>query len=195
MKKKKLYLLVGFLICFLVILSGCDNAKKQNEGTNNEMITPEVPKGEWNGSEYTNSFLGIKIKLPEGWKKYSESELEQIVGTKTSNVHYFVAIYNDQNCSIQIMGDRITTDYSKEQYITGLKEGLKSVETINYNILPEENIKIANQDFICVTTTVEVSGYKISQKYFVNKIDDYMVTIIVTDLNDSIDINDFIKEI
>lgn len=39
----------------------------------------EFSTGEWYGNVYTNDFIGIKYELPQGWEKYGDEEIAEIM--------------------------------------------------------------------------------------------------------------------
>lgn len=117
---KKLITL-ALIAAFAFSLCGCGVEK---------LPTYEELKGSVSGDTYENSYLGIKFKLPDGWRFYSDEEIEQATGqtadilneagaeVEVGSQYYDMMAIDDNtgnniNCSLQIVGNTGKVDYDE----------------------------------------------------------------------------------
>lgn len=213
-KTLKNMLIILLTASMLFLLVGCGN--KEESTTNNitnEQTTGEkkveFSMGEWNNNVYTNEFLGLKFKLPEGWNYASDEEIADMMNlgtellnddqkaaaevSKLTTAYYMVA--NDPNTgnSISIISEKPVMEVSTEYYMNELKTQLSAVESINYEIGETSKEKIADREYDTLTASASMSGVKITQKYYIYKMDRYFVGIIVTSTTGETAFNEMIK--
>ena len=201
--------LLIFLIVasMLFVLTGCgdkENAKKedkdevveQKQETNvKEEEKPQFSMGEWNNNVYTNDFLGLKFNLPEGWTYSSDEELEEINKQMEAQngVYYVSAINATTGNNINICSEKPAIDMTIEEYINQLKNQLSSLENINYKIGETANEQFLGRECQTVEMTVTMSGIEIMQKYYNYKVDEYIVSLVITSTTGETGINEIIK--
>lgn len=215
-KVLKSMLAIVLTASMLFILSGCGNKEEEkttndNEKTNveQENKTVEFSMGSWSDNVYSNDFLGLKFKLPNGWKYSSDEEIAEMMNlgtellndeqkaaaeiSKLNNAYYMVA--NDPNTgdNISIISEKPAMEVTTEFYINQLKTQLQNVNTINYEIGETSKETVAGKECDTLTVDASMSGVKMTQRYYIYKVDKYVVCIISTSTSGEEKINDMMK--
>lgn len=200
----------------LFVLSGCGNKEEEkttndNEKTNveQENKTVEFSMGSWSDNVYSNDFLGLKFKLPNGWKYSSDEEIAEMMNlgeellndeqkaaaevSKLNSAYYMVA--NDPNTgdNISIISEKPAMEVTTEFYINQLKTQLQNVNTINYEIGETSKETVAGKECDTLTVDASMSGVKMTQRYYIYKVDKYVICIISTSTSGEQKINDIMK--
>ena len=208
MKKTIKGLLIFMLIAsMLFVLTGCgdkETAKKedkeetveQKQETNIEQEEKtEFSMGEWNNNVYTNDFLGLKFNLPDGWTYSSDEELEETNKqmAEQNGVGYVTAMDPNTGNNINIFSEKPAIDITTEVYINQLKTKLSAVETVTYEIGETSKEEFAGRECDTLEMTTTMYGVKVTQKYYIYKIDKYIIGIIATSLDGETGINEIIE--
>ena len=206
----------------LILLTGCGKEKEETSKTTpNENVnvknnveeqknnsTEEFPKGECNNGVYENKFLGLKFKLPDGWKYSSDEEIAKNLNNglellnedqrekveealETKGVFYLQANDLTTNNNVQVFTEKVPTGISEEAYLEQVSKQLSALENVNYNIGEIAKEKVTNKEY--TTLQVEVPEYNVLQKYFIYKKDNYIVGIIVTSITGKTAISEIIE--
>ena len=206
----------------LILLTGCGKEKEETSKTTpNENVnvknnveeqknnsTEEFSKGEWNNGVYENKFLGLKFKLPDGWKYSSDEEIAKNLNNglellnedqrekveealETKGVFYLQANDLTTNNNVQVFTEKVPTGISEEAYLEQVSKQLSALENVNYNIGEIAKEKVTNKEY--TTLQVEVPEYNVLQKYFIYKKDNYIVGIIVTSITGKTAISEIIE--
>lgn len=215
-KVLKSMLAIGLTASMLFVLSGCGNKEEEkttndNEKTNveQENKTVEFSMGSWSDNVYSNDFLGLKFKLPNGWKYSSDEEIAEMMNlgaellndeqkaaaevSKLNSAYYMVA--NDPNTgdNISIISEKPVMEVTTEFYINQLKTQLQNVNTINYEIGETSKETVAGKECDTLTVDASMSGVKMTQRYYIYKVDKYVICIISTSTSGEQKINDIMK--
>lgn len=215
-KVLKSMLAIVLTASMLFVLSGCGNKEEEkatndNEKTNieQENKTVEFSMGSWSDNVYSNDFLGLKFKLPNGWKYSSDEEIAEMMNlgtellndeqkaaaeiSKLNNAYYMVA--NDPNTgdNISIISEKPAMEVTTEFYINQLKTQLQNVNTINYEIGETSKETVAGKECDTLTVDASMSGVKMTQRYYIYKVDKYVVCIISTSTSGEQKINEIMK--
>lgn len=215
-KVLKSMLAIVLTASMLFVLSGCGNKEEEkatndNEKTNieQENKTVEFSMGSWSDNVYSNDFLGLKFKLPNGWKYSSDEEIAEMMSlgtellndeqkaaaeiSKLNNAYYMVA--NDPNTgdNISIISEKPAMEVTTEFYINQLKTQLQNVNTINYEIGETSKETVAGKECDTLTVDASMSGVKMTQRYYIYKVDKYVVCIISTSTSGEQKINEIMK--
>lgn len=215
-KVLKSMLAIVLTASMLFVLSGCGNKEEEkatndNEKTNieQENKTVEFSMGSWSDNVYSNDFLGLKFKIPNGWKYSSDEEIAEMMNlgtellndeqkaaaeiSKLNNAYYMVA--NDPNTgdNISIISEKPAMEVTTEFYINQLKTQLQNVNTINYEIGETSKETVAGKECDTLTVDASMSGVKMTQRYYIYKVDKYVVCIISTSTSGEQKINDIMK--
>jgi len=203
MKKTLKVLLVLAMLCAVTLtLVGCgneentnkDNTVNNNQNNEDKEQTVEISRGEWQDNKYVNEFAGIEFNLPEGWEKYSDEEIAQLMNigvealnedqqklaelAEQSGVYGMVVNNPSTAANVMVMIEKPVLKVTPEYYLSSVKQQLEAVTTMDYQVGETYTTKIANEDYYALDA--EVTGYPISQHYFIKEVDDCFVAIIVT---------------
>lgn len=183
-----------------------DNGKETvNETTVTEKITPspkeEFSVGKWNDDEFDSSWLNMKFKIDDKWSIASDEEISNLMGagaevlselkgtnkealeaaSKLKTIYDFVIYRQDDSTnSVMLLYENLTktlggTKYNEKDYLDVIKE---QVPKQQYKLVDESKDKIAGKTFYSVKFSVnDGAAY---QEYHCYKLDDYMVTLLVT---------------
>lgn len=215
-KVLKSMLAIVITASMLFVLSGCGNKEEEKTTNDNEKMnveqenkTVEFSMGSWSDNVYSNDFLGLKFKLPNGWKYSSDEEIAEMMNlgtellndeqkaaaeiSKLNNAYYMVA--NDPNTgdNISIISEKPAMEVTTEFYINQLKTQLQNVNTINYEIGETSKETVAGKECDTLTVDASMSGVKMTQRYYIYKVDKYVICIISTSTSGEEKINDMMK--
>lgn len=215
-KVLKSMLAIVLTASMLFVLSGCGNKEEEKTTNDNEKMnveqenkTVEFSMGSWSDNVYSNDFLGLKFKLPNGWKYSSDEEIAEMMNlgtellndeqkaaaeiSKLNNAYYMVA--NDPNTgdNISIISEKPAMEVTTEFYINQLKTQLQNVNTINYEIGETSKETVAGKECDTLTVDASMSGVKMTQRYYIYKVDKYVICIISTSTSGEEKINDMMK--
>jgi len=167
----------------------------------------ELSMGEWKKNVYTNDFLGVKYKLPDGWKKYSDEEMAEIMHLGTEllsdnqkylaelaklNLVYYILVNNPSTGdNIVVMTEKSPLDYTIDYYLDTVKSQLQGIENINYEVGEISKETVAGNEYNVLVANV--AGVNMTQKYYARKIGKYFLSIIATSRKGEAAINDMMK--
>lgn len=208
MKKLLKTLLVLAMLCAVTItLVGCgkeentNTAKEENTVNNeNQEAATNFSRGEWQDNKYVNDFAGIKFNLPEGWEKYSDERIAEIMNIgvaalnedqqKMAELAEQTAVYGmaannpSTGASVMITIEKPVLKVTPEYYVSSVKQQLEAVEGVGYVVGEQYTTKIAGTEYQALDANATVSGYTVSQTYYIKAVDDYIVGIIITTTGD-----------
>ena len=198
-KVLKCMLIFMIFVCIIITFTGCG---KKEETTTNEVAEKkeeskkEFSMGEWTDNVYTNEFLGLKFKLPAEWEYSNDEEIVEMMDlgkelltdeqqklseiSKLNSVYYAVAQNPTTGDNISIMSEKLVASVTTDYYLNALKTQLEAVDSIDYTIEGTSKETIANREYDVLKTSASVSGVNLVQKYYVYKLDNYMLAIIAT---------------
>lgn len=192
----KIVAIMMMLVLSLTVLAGCG---KTGENTVEQQETKkELSRGKWEGDVYTSEFAELKFTLPDGWTRSTDEEIaatmqlgEEILADEekyNSELEKLTTVYDmmvksaDKTANMQVLMEKTT--YDVDAYVTSLKEGLEEVQSIPYEVGETTETTISGNTYKAITATVEMSGVKMEQSYYIRVEGDYMVVIIVTTAGD-----------
>jgi len=182
------------LICVTNIMNrDTENIDNKNAGKGTQ--TDENSMGVWNDKVYTNDLIGLKFNLPTGWTISTDEEIEQLnsqlEGQKGN--YYMCAIHQITGNNINIYGEEVEEEMTEDKYINQLKEELTKINELNYTIGEESKQEVAGKEYETLESSISMYGVEISQKYYVKKINNYIISIIVTSTEGEDKINEIVK--
>ena len=221
----------------LILLTGCGKEKEETSKTTpNENVnvknnveeqknnsTEKFPKGEWNNGVYENKFLGLKFKLPDGWKYSSDEEIAKIceikgcssceikkenatngIINKTRYSRLLESHFSLENVLKFLQANDLTTNNNVQGFTEKVPTGISEeayLEQVSKQLSALENVnynigEIAKEKVTnkeYTTLQVEVPEYNVLQKYFIYKKDNYIVGIIVTSITGKTAISEIIE--
>ncbi len=162
--------------------------------------------GSIEGNTYTNTSIGIKATVPEGFTLADDATIEALQAASQSvaeNVttedkaeaamaamSYEMVAMADDGSSYQILAEDMTRTTGKVLSASAyVKAAAEQVETqyaamgITASSSTDGKVSIAGKDFEAMTVTIEASGVTGTQKYYAYKVGNYMFSIITTGLS------------
>ena len=147
--------------------------------------------------------------MPEGWIYSSDEEIAEMMnlGTellndeqkasaeiaKLTSAYYMVAQDENTGSNVTIVSEKQLANTTTEDYISALKTQLSSVQSMSYKIGETSKEKVGEIETDTLTVSAETYGVQVAQKYYVYKIDKYIVAIIATSLEGETGINEIIE--
>lgn len=194
-KVLKIMIIVMIALCMVIAITGCGKkADDNNKETKEEKR--EFSMGEWEGNVYKNDFLGFTYTMPEEWTRSTDEEIademkiakdlltdkQQLAyeASKLNNVYYLVASNEKTGDNVRVISEKTSSSVSTIDYINAVKSGLAEVTTIKYEEVGVTKEKLGNIDCDVLTEKGVYLGVTVYQKYYVYKVDNYCVSVIVT---------------
>ena len=190
------------IMAMLMLLTVC-GCGDRTTGTGDEADTKvEFTAGEWNGSVYTNEFAGITFNLPDGWSRYNDEDLAEMMQisldivadnnafaqkiAELSTVYGMIA--NDQSGnSIQVVFENLLVTGNKDmtttEYLDTVLPMLEATYTeygFTCNVQDVTTVMIGETEYEYALISVEYMGVVIEQGYACQKFDNYICSIALT---------------
>lgn len=217
MKLSKIFIVI--LMMFMLV--GCNKETPKDIETshkNNTSTTISTPSsnqetsfsiGKWKNSVYTNDFLDIKYTLPEGWVKYTDDQIASLMNISAdltfgdndfvkevanlTSVYYFMTQDPVTSNNVSLYSEKPIFNLTLDEYIEALKTQLLAVDVFDYKINKVTNGKLGNKDVKILDVSSSMSGYTLSQRYYIYKLDEYFVGVIATSITGEKGINEIIN--
>lgn len=166
---KPIYVLAILLVSVLV-LSGCSRTKKT------------VEQGVFADNTYTNTEIGLKLELPEGWTAATREELDSYQNPDIALK--YDAFFKRDDASVTVGIDMLnnmfanSADVTVADYLGILRSDVKKLKLDGTEIGEDETCVLAGQEggFL----SIYYGDEQIFQEYYVFGKDGYMVVIIAT---------------
>ncbi len=155
--------------------------------------------GEWNGNVYSNDFLGISYKLPDGWIKYSDEEIAAVMNlslemlndnqkaladlAKLTVVFHMIVKNPETGENISVLTEKVHLDVTSIYYLENLKAQLSALTAINYTIGELSKETIGGREYDVLTATASVSDKTLTLKYYCCKLGKYFLSIVASSMN------------
>jgi hypothetical protein len=128
-------------------------------------------------------------------KEILEDELDQAVElAKLNSVRFAYLSDEESGSNIQVMGEKVASYISESVYIEALKTQLEKLESISYTIGETEEVTLADKTFLKLNTQASMYGITMKQYYYVTRVGEYLISIIVTDTTDGINLNSIVTK-
>lgn len=211
----KKFLSLFMIIALSLTISACSSEPEVEE--EKEEVFESYVRGEWVDNVYTNNYLGFSFTLPENWVVASDEELLSMLDTaidqytsddvqdkykeamEKATSFYDFAIFNlNTNESFMLNIEDLSKTVgaillSEDQFMDQLESQLDDmeVEGVEFKAVGREDNSLSFGDFRVLNVNVQDVA---TQKYYVLKDGKYMITFLVTHLNDLHDGVDSIME-
>ena len=187
---KKICNFIILLSCVLLMATGCGSDKK------------EISLGSWNENTYTNEFLGLTYSNPDGWVRYTDEQIKDIMKlgselidaseiskklSELTSVTYMMSS-SANGSNVILMSEKPIVSMSEKTYAETLKTQLENQQALDYVLSDIKNETINGKEFV----TIEASVQNINQKYYIYKVDNYIVSLIMTATEGNV--NDIIQQ-
>ncbi|MDF2512478.1 MAG: hypothetical protein K0S04_2344 [Herbinix sp.] len=192
MKKLKKFGIVLFLIIFVSLL-GCAEKEKFSVGT-------------WNENTFENSWLDMRFQINDNWSIASDEEISTRMGVgaeylsilngsnkealeaaaKLTSIYGFMIYKTDLSTTINLIYENLTksvggTKLDERSYLDYIKKQLPSKQ---YKLIDESTTKIAGKTFYTTEFSLNNGVSNLSLKYITYKLDDYMVSLVISSTPD-----------
>ena len=187
----------------LFVLTGC--GKKEQDTTVNqkpietdqvvELSGKEISLGEWKENKYNNEFLGIKLNLPEEWTYKSVEEIKKTNKQRfnKNNLDYIYASEPNTINTINIFSEKTELDIDEKSYINQFITNLSEMSSDKNEISEIKEEEISGIRCYTLQKTINISDVEITQKYYIYKIDDNIINIIIRSLDGEEGIEKIVK--
>ena len=184
---KKLLTLV-LATCMLFCLVSCSVEK--------------VQRGTIDGNVYKSEYSGITFTKPDGWVFSTDEEIAEImnIGSDMLDKSKFetavaeIATTYDMMVNDPISGSSVSISYENlavtnnedktlEEYVDVVLNQLKNQTVIEYKFSDPESFSLCGESYTRVITTASYSGVEMTQAYYMRKIEDIVVGVIITAVN------------
>ncbi len=166
MNKKHLKL-ICIIFAVICVLSACSSNKFE--------------RGTWEGIDYVNRFLGLKLQLKPGWNRISDDAVAEIAGANTEKSICDLCI-NDTNTGSRII---ITVenlaeyegyeDLNEKQYLDIIKQNLLNNGGQQYLYKTDIQAMLADEKYEVMAASIEESN--IMQVFCARRIGNYMCLV------------------
>lgn len=163
--------------------------------------------GSIEGDTYTNTSIGIKATVPEGFVLADDATIEALQAASqnvaenvtteekaevaVAAMSYEMVAMAEDGSSYQIIAEDMTKTTGKVLSASSyVKAAAEQVETqyasvgITATSTTDGKVSVAGKDFEAMTVTIEASGITGTQKYYAYKAGNYMFSIIITAMSD-----------
>ena len=179
---KKIGKILVALICILVIVTGCGNKETSK--------TKQISLGSWTENTYTNDFLGVTYNMPEGWTRYTDEEIKEVMElgseltdaselskklSELTSVTYMMTS-SVTGTNVILMSEKPVISVSERSYAESLKTQLEAQTAMKYNLSEIKTETIDGKEFVTIEADVET----LKQKYYIYKVDKCIVCAIIT---------------
>ena len=210
MKKALALILVLFSIATICACSkkGDDNntgdtGSISTKDTDNTPSEKSFQRGTVENNTYTSTFIGLKLKLDDSWTFSSDEEMLEMMDlgsellsdqqklaaeiSKQQTVYDAMAQQaSGSNVIIMFENMSLTDDgnsYDETRYAEVLKQQL-DLSDLTYSYDDLKTIKIADENYLLLSTKTEYNSVQIEQSFLIRKIDSYMAVICITSFPD-----------
>lgn len=163
----------------------------------------KIARGEINGNVYTSTYNGITFTKPDSWVYATDAEIAASVnlGAEALDQNNFektvseaVSVYDMSvkdptgGSNVMILYENLSLSNPKiteSEYLATLEKQLKEQTAIAYTIGQTATKTIGGKVYKSLEMTASYSGISMAQTYYVRKIDNFMVGIIITAIGDT----------
>jgi len=196
MKKQKLLVFCS-VILLIVSLSACSKP-------------PGFTVGKWNQNTFENSWLNMKFDVPSDWQVATKEEIKELIGAGAEKMNIegtsaeqlkaaaelkviYSFVVSSPGFSAQLLYENLAlstggTKLDETGYLGEVMKLLLPIADAQYKLINESSVQIANKKF----RKMELSAFegKLSQEYYVYKIGNFMVCIIVSYVSETKELKD-----
>ena len=195
---KKLLFSVILLFTIAAVFSGCQS----------EIEYPPLERGSISENTYHSDYSGLNFTLPDtNWQFSTDEELANMmsisvdalnnIGLNTSQEMMELTTIYDMSAINPFTGSNVIVlyenlaasiggmQYNEEDYINTVNDYLSQAsyyENLSFGEITE--VTVSGHTYFSQEQTATISGIPVAQYYFVRKIDNYMLSIVVTVFSD-----------
>ena len=181
-------------IVMMLTMSACDFGDFGNQGA-------KPSRGTITDNVYTNEFLGFQFTKPASWVYSTDEEIAEVMNLavdslmgdkfkealeKNPAIYDMMVVDSKTRTNINVVYENLkkslSTNITMEQYVEALKEQTSKIEgmTVTFSDKVEKAMLGESEFTKCVSSVTTEYGGKMTQIYYLRKIDGYMVSVVVT---------------
>jgi len=190
---KRTFALLLAVIILLASFSACGNGKASKPS-----------RGIWNEdkTEYENTFAELKVKLPEGWKAFEDDEISALIGSGMDIMGVPGGEFTQEMLEMKTIMDFIIQNPTTAETVfmgienLALTPGATKMSTeelfeqvvdissmmggdINFEFGEFYKSDAFGQEYETMDATAEMMGMQMEQRYYIRRIGDYMIMIMI----------------
>lgn len=209
--KKQLSLTMAIILS-IGLLAGCGSKNATVVTPAADTTTPvtaealEFTRGSVADGVYSNDFSGIVFEVPKDWTVSTDEELAQAMGlgseyltdetAKAAELAKLTTIY-DLMCSAPNGIDSVSIAYenvvlegapdaTEEEMAEAISNTLVSGTSLGYAEVGVESRTLGSHEYVVLIMSAQQYGF--TQTYYLRRVGDYCVSIIITSQNDDQDV-------
>lgn len=159
----------------------------------------ELTRGVVEGDVYKNESLGLNFNKPSSWVYSTDEEIAESMGAaadilggdlkealeKNPTIYDMMVVDSLTRTNINVgfenLSKTLSSNITVEQYVDALKKQLAEVSAMTVSFHDGlETVKLGETEFTKLVCDTKMSGVKMTQVYYLRKIDNYMAFVIVT---------------
>jgi hypothetical protein len=185
-RKMKKFLSLVLVIVMMAALVGCGGGV-------------ELTRGVIEGDLYKNESLGLNFNKPSSWVYSTDEEIAESMGAaadilggdlkealeKNPTIYDMMVVDSLTRTNINVgfenLSKTLSSNITVEQYVDSLKEQFSKITEMTVTVHDGlETVKLGETEFTKFVCDTKMSGVKMTQVYYLRKIDNYMAFVIVT---------------
>lgn len=198
--KKVLALLLAIVMMSMLVACTTDSPNTDVSDTGVQTQKAELSRGKVEGDIYKNEYLGFEFVKPSTWVYSTDEEIAAMMNIAVDNIlgdKYREALENNPTVYDMMVVDIVTrsnisvvyenlektlaSNITEEQYIDALKQQVSGVSGMTVNFSDKlEKVKLGDAEFTRCVCNTEAYGVSMTQVYYLQKVDGYMASVIVT---------------
>ncbi len=159
----------------------------------------ELTRGVVEGDVYKNESLGLNFNKPSSWVYSTDEEIAESMGAaadilggdlkealeKNPTIYDMMVVDSLTRTNINVgfenLSKTLSSNITVEQYVDSLKEQFSKITEMTVTVHDGlETVKLGETEFTKFVCDTKMSGVKMTQVYYLRKIDNYMAFVIVT---------------
>lgn len=159
----------------------------------------EISRGTVDGNVYKSDFTGITFTKPDSWKFSSDEEIadtmeiavDQLLdenyadaAANMTTIFDMMAVDATSGTNVNITYENLAKsgneDLSADEYLDITVEQLTSQDALSVSLTEETKATLCGDEYVRATFSSSYMGISMTQVYYLRKIDNYMVNIVVT---------------
>lgn len=183
------------------------SAKEDEKDADDGKGGGEFARGSWSGNTYTSEYAGITFKMPDSWNYGSDEEIANLMGVASDIISEAGMEFSKEMLELQNIYDMMAQDplagtnvivmyenlsmsiggskYTEAEYLDLMRQQLESMD-LGFTFGEITDATVGGITYKALSAMYELGG--VEQCYYVRKIDNRMLAIIVSVYgDDSID--------
>lgn len=193
----KKVLIAALSLCMVfAVLAGCSSKSGSGEPSASASQAIEYAQGKITDDGFESEYIGMRFTTPEGFIMATEQEIEtamnagadimemdedKVEAAKEISVYEMMAVAPAGSPNVVVMTEKLSLqNMDEETYFSALKTQLGQTG-VAYEFSDDiETVDIAGQSYKMLVTEASYYGQALTQKYYIRKSGERMISIITT---------------